>query len=393
MEHKGILNFEGSVYYLGKDWDLYNSLTESGILKVTRHFRNPFEFFRSGLPLEEEAVFLCEDEPDGMSSLDFFKFLKKEKRRGRFLFILIGKEKQPSIFSEALKSGVNDYFSAPLNPGILADRINFLRQERPVGYSSSKDIKFEEYRIPLQKRIFDILVAGSILLFLSPFLILVMLAIRLESKGKVYYISKRVGTGYRVFDFYKFRSMYTGADAKLKEMKDLNQYAPASREPAEAEPGPFSSEKQPCENMLYIDGEVICEEEYLRRKKEENAATFMKIKDDPRITRVGKFIRNTSIDELPQLINVLKGDMSVVGNRPLPLYEAEMLTNDQWAERFHAPAGITGLWQVMKRGKTSEMSADERKELDNIYARNYSFLKDIRILLMTIPALFQKENV
>ncbi len=393
MEHKGLLNFEGSIYYLGKDWDLYNSLTESGTLQITRHFRNPFEFFRSDVKKEEEAVFICEDELDGMSSLDFFKFLRTEKNGGRFLFILIGKEKKPGLLREAMKTGVNDYFSGPVEPGNLIERINFLTKVRPEEYSAPQEIKFEEYRIPMQKRIFDILVAGSILLFLSPFLILIMLAIRLESRGKVYYISRRVGTGYRVFNFYKFRSMYTGADSKLKEMKDLNQYAPAVAKPADENQRPFSSEKQPCKNMLYIDGEEICEEEYLRRKKEENAATFMKIKDDPRITRVGKFIRNTSIDELPQLINVLKGDMSIVGNRPLPLYEAEMLTNDQWAERFHAPAGITGLWQVMKRGKTSEMSADERKELDNVYARNYSFLKDIRILLMTIPALFQKENV
>ncbi len=78
-------------------------------------------------------------------------------------------------------------------------------------------------------------------------------------------------------------------------------------------------------------------------KKQKAASTFIKIKDDPRVTKVGKFIRNTSIDELPQLVNVLKGDMSIVGNRPLPLYEAEMLTSDDWSERFMGPAGITGL--------------------------------------------------
>jgi lipopolysaccharide/colanic/teichoic acid biosynthesis glycosyltransferase len=84
--------------------------------------------------------------------------------------------------------------------------------------------------------------------------------------------------------------------------------------------------------------------------------------------------------------------MSIVGNRPLPLYEAELLTSDGWSERFMGPAGITGLWQVYKRGK-SEMSDEERKDLDNQYARNNSFWLDIKIILMTIPALFQKENV
>ena len=107
---------------------------------------------------------------------------------------------------------------------------------------------------------------------------------------------------------------------------------------------------------------------------------------------MGRVLRNTSIDELPQLINVLKGDMSIVGNRPLPLYEAEQLTSDAWAERFDAPAGITGLWQVEKRGG-GEMSGEERKKLDNKYARTNSFFNDLKLIVRTIPALFQSENV
>lgn len=136
----------------------------------------------------------------------------------------------------------------------------------------------------------------------------------------------------------------------------------------------------------------MSEEEYQEYRRQQAAGTFVKFKDDPRITKVGKIIRNTSIDELPQLINVLKGDMSIVGNRPLPLYEAEQLTSDDWSERFLAPAGITGLWQVEKRGGGS-MSEDERKGLDNLYAKNFSFWNDIKLILKTVPALFQKENV
>ena len=124
----------------------------------------------------------------------------------------------------------------------------------------------------------------------------------------------------------------------------------------------------------------------------------MKIVDDPRITRVGKFIRNTSIDELPQLINVIKGDMSIVGNRPLPVYEAELLTEDALSKRFLAPAGITGLWQVELRGKGGNMSEEERKRLDNEYAdhfrgNNFSFWYDIKLILRTIPALLQRSAV
>ncbi|MEO0334303.1 MAG: sugar transferase, partial [Bacteroidota bacterium] len=110
------------------------------------------------------------------------------------------------------------------------------------------------------------------------------------------------------------------------------------------------------------------------------------------ITRVGKIIRNTSIDELPQLFNVLRGDMSLVGNRPLPLYEAEKLTSDDLAKRFMAPAGITGLWQVTERGK-SNTSEESRKKLDIEYAEKYSFWLDMKILLKTPLAAFQQENV
>jgi lipopolysaccharide/colanic/teichoic acid biosynthesis glycosyltransferase len=123
-----------------------------------------------------------------------------------------------------------------------------------------------------------------------------------------------------------------------------------------------------------------------------SGSVFFKFKNDPRVTGLGRFLRGTSLDELPQLINVLKGDMSLVGNRPLPLYEAERLTNDQIAWRFLAPAGISGLWQVTKRGK-EKMSEEERIHLDIQYAMNNSFVYDLKILVNTIPALLQKEKV
>jgi len=256
-----------------------------------------------------------------------------------------------------------------------------------------------EYNIPVIKRLFDIIVSATALLILSPLLILVAVAIKLESKGPVIYKSKRVGTGYRIFDFLKFRSMYTGADAKLKELEHLNQYKKDKKEGEKGSkfpPCPRCAklpEGQYCSPVLYIEGEKICEYWYNKLKKENKSATFIKIENDPRITKVGKIIRNTSIDELPQLINVLKGDMSIVGNRPLPLYEAEQLTSDDWSARFLAPAGITGLWQVELRGKGGVMSEEERKALDNQYAYNYSFWGDIKLILRTIPALFQKETV
>ena len=116
-------------------------------------------------------------------------------------------------------------------------------------------------------------------------------------------------------------------------------------------------------------------------------------KNDPRVTPIGKFIRKTSIDELPQLFNILKGDMSIVGNRPLPLYEAELLTSDEHIDRFMGPAGLPGLWQVEKRGEAGKLSAEERKQLDITYAKTFSFWLDIKIILKTVTAFIQKENV
>ncbi|MCT4630360.1 MAG: sugar transferase [Winogradskyella sp.] len=264
--------------------------------------------------------------------------------------------------------------------------------------------KSAAYKFPLSKRIFDVVVASSILLVLSPLLLIIILAIRLESKGKVYYIAKRVGR--KTFDFYKLRSMRTGSDKMLKQLaKEKNQYNNSQEETQvnENESCPRCAKiyaGEYCSPVKYTEQGKICDYWYNKQKQRalDSNSSFIKIVDDPRITRVGKFIRNTSIDELPQLINVIKGDMSLVGNRPLPVYEAELLTKDQLSKRFLAPAGITGLWQVELRGKGGEMSEEERVALDNKYANyfvdnNYSFWFDINILLRTIPALFQKSTV
>ena len=147
------------------------------------------------------------------------------------------------------------------------------------------------------------------------------------------------------------------------------------------------------EVMLVGDDYVVAESDFAKEKQEEIESAFVKIENDPRITKVGKFIRKYSIDELPQLFNILKGDMSIVGNRPLPLYEAEKLTADKSIDRFMAPAGLTGLWQVEERGKGGMMSAEERKQLDIEYGRNYSFKMDMQIIFRTLTAFVQKNNV
>lgn len=262
---------------------------------------------------------------------------------------------QPMAKKKALEYNADDYHSGAITP-LFLKRIDALKKlkayKRSRGNKPYETFTEDAPRVHqwAAKRAMDIAVSLSLLMLLSPFMILIALIIKLESKGPVFYISKRAGSGYRIFNFYKFRSMRTGADSELKQLAHINQYAETS-------------------------GNI-----------------FFKIKNDPRVTRFGSFLRRTSLDELPQLFNVLLGDMSLVGNRPLPLYEAAQLTNNRIAWRFLAPAGITGLWQVTKRGR-DEMSAEERIALDMEYAMNWSFVLDLKIILSTFPALLQKEKV
>lgn len=242
------------------------------------------------------------------------------------------------------------------------------------------------------KRLADILASSAILLFISPFLLLIAAAIKLESKGPIFYTSKRVGKDFLVFDFYKFRSMKIGSDKEILRIKEqMNQYTTKS-EKIKLTSINFEGEIE-IPNHFLISDEGLCNElDYLKKEMMDEANSFVKIKNDPRITRVGQFIRNTSIDELPQLLNVLKGNMSLVGNRPLPLYEAEKLTSDEWVKRFSAPAGITGYWQVTERGKAN-IGTENRKKLDIEYAERFNFWLDLWILAKTPLAALQKENV
>ncbi|HVY73339.1 MAG TPA: sugar transferase [Puia sp.] len=241
---------------------------------------------------------------------------------------------------------------------LLKSKVRFLNKvkARSVEMSAREkrsDLPFSNAKIhDILKRSFDILVSFTALLVLSPVFLLIALAIRIESRGSIFYVSERAGKGYRIFKFYKFRTMFVGADQHIRDFSHLNQYSERAR-------------KDP---------------------------SFFKLNNDPRTTRVGIFLRNSSLDELPQLFNVLLGDMSLVGNRPLPLYEAATLTTDERAERFLAPAGITGLWQITKRGREG-MSVEERINLDIDYVKKNNFMYDLWIMANTPSALIQKTNV
>ena len=296
----------------------------------------------------------------------------------------------------AMREGVTEIFSKPININSVKIRLPYLLEN--YNYSKVSNTATLGFKLPLAKRIFDIVFSGLSMIILSPIFLLVAILIRIESKGPVIYFSLRAGSGYSVFKFFKFRSMYRDSENILNDFLHLNQYESNSLLPVTKNGIVKELCKDcalagiSCTNPIYNDNEISCEKLYDQRRINKPDIRFTKLKNDPRITKVGNFIRHLSLDELPQLWNVFIGDMSIVGNRPLPLYEAEKITSDKYAMRFIAPAGLTGLWQVEKRGQ-KEMSADERLDLDNNYAMKYSFGNDMKLILRTFPVLFKSENV
>jgi lipopolysaccharide/colanic/teichoic acid biosynthesis glycosyltransferase len=333
--------------------------------------------------------------PGGVSTLEALI----KKKNIQIPFFIICHNLNDKIIRIALQAGVSEIFQMPLNIANLETRINFIIDHWKVIKNNTVETRsyIPSYKTALGKRLFDIVFSAIALVLLAPVFILVSICIQIEQRGPVFYYAFRVGRGYHIFKFFKFRSMFTDADKRLSEFMHLNQYSKSTISNAEQQVWSVDELCKECliagtgcQFPIYSDKLHICEKEY--SNKIEGSATFIKIQNDPRITKVGKFIRKTSIDELPQLWNVLIGDMSIVGNRPLPLYEAEKLTTDKYALRFFAPAGITGLWQVEKRGK-GKMSEKDRLMLDNIYAKKNSFFNDIMLIIRTIPAIFQKADV
>lgn len=322
-----------------------------------------------------------------------------------------------------LKSGISNTIPFNTDQSALQNVKDFLnlKKENKIRSLSIKSEKYKTFRLPVWKRIFDLVFSTIGLLFLSPLFLITAIAIKWESKGPVIYKSKRVGCNYKIFDCLKFRSMYTNMDDYIKNYKDKNIYTEnkenKEEEKIEASENLYISDDNVDEiiekgmnstdeiskdsiheevkegTILVGDDYLINQKQYSEERREGLDNPYIKLKDDPRITKVGYYIRKFSIDELPQLINIIKGDMSIVGNRPLPLYEAELLTSDEYVERFIAPAGLTGLWQVIDRGKKGSTSSEERKRLDIKYAHEFSFKMDMKIILKTFTSFIQEENV
>ena len=399
-----------SILYIGNTAEAINELSTHPDISLTHgsHWMAAKKLLKSGY--RPDAI-LCEQIVLGGTAFSIHEEIRldPEQAINNIAFILICHEFKEDIFKKAFNKdmrpynlAIDDFYVLPL-PDLngLVNRIRFLVEYR------KKEKEVPEWHMPLIKIVFDKVVASIALLAVSPILLIAAMAIRIESKGKVYYTSKRMGHGLEAFEFYKLRSMRVGAEAEHEKLsQEKNQYMTADKfaEIDFDKECPRCKERTdgtPCSVLLECDQDrKICDYNYAKQKEEifNKNATFVKISNDPRVTRVGKFIRNTSIDELPQLINVIIGDMSIVGNRPLPLKEAHQLTKGLIAKRFHAPAGITGLWQVELRGKGGQMSETERKKLDNDYAdhfsgNKYSFRYDLKLIFRTAKALFQKDSV
>jgi exopolysaccharide biosynthesis polyprenyl glycosylphosphotransferase len=229
---------------------------------------------------------------------------------------------------------------APSTMEILIHRAEFVPGQSVPLFELAPPV-FEGIDFAL-KRTFDIIGASLLLILLSPLLTVIVLAVRLTSRGPIVFRSMRRGIGQRPFACLKFRTMHTDAEERQADLEELN----------------------------------------------EASGALFKIREDPRLTRVGRVLRRFSLDELPQLINVLRGEMSLVGPRPLPERDYAML--EEWhRKRYLVLPGITGLWQVSGR---SELDFDDLVHLDFIYLERWSLALDLTILLKTVPAVLLRRG-
>jgi exopolysaccharide biosynthesis polyprenyl glycosylphosphotransferase len=280
----------------------------------------------------------------GEAGVDLAALRETLDRTGAREVILVGAELLPDgDFLELLRSVRLRGIPLRVLPGALA-----LMRGRPA-VSQSLGLPLLEVRYPrldnsqrVLKRALDVTVSLGGLVLLSPLFLAVATAIRLDSPGPILFRQKRVGADGRVFLCYMFRSMYEGAERRQAELEPLNE----------------------------ADGPVF------------------KIKDDPRVTPIGRLLRRWSVDELPQLANVLKGEMSLVGPRPLPVWDFRRM-EEAHKRRLEAVPGMTGYWQISGR---SNLSFEEMVRLDLYYVENWSLSFDVEIILRTLGAVLRREG-
>jgi exopolysaccharide biosynthesis polyprenyl glycosylphosphotransferase len=244
------------------------------------------------------------------------------------------------LVQEAHRAGVKVRV-APTTAELLRQRVEYVAGQGGVPLFELRPPVFAGLDWAV-KRAFDIVVSGLLVLIAAPLWALIALSVKLDSRGPVFYRDRRIGLAEREFGMFKFRSMYVDAADRQAGLEESNEAS-----------GPL-----------------------------------FKIKDDPRVTRIGKILRRYSIDEMPQVLNVLRGDMSLVGPRPLPLRDYVQL-EDWHRKRYLVLPGMTGLWQVSGR---IDLSFDDLVRLDFYYLENWSIWLDITILAKTLPAVLARRG-
>jgi len=319
----------------------------------------------NGLP---DAI-ICEQKlpvGDGIGFHDFW--IEQFDPDHQVPFLLIDDKKATDLVDKALQKKIDAIYIKPVTLETLVSSILTLRSDKTPTDKlfDKKAIPSTSYKIPVLKRMIDLVTASLILLIISPFLLIFAIAIRIESRGKIYFVSKRLGSGYKLFDFYQLRTMYSSSGRRLKEISHLNH----------------NVQHEPSNPTQVL--------------KEKNKTPNMNFEADPRISKVGRVLRKLHFDELPQLVNVLKGDLSIVGNRPLKIYDAELLTSEDLINRMQGPAGVTGLWKLKSRRRLKRMLSEERRALDNKYykiaRRKFSVWSDLWIIARTIPVMLRRGN-
>jgi exopolysaccharide biosynthesis polyprenyl glycosylphosphotransferase len=296
------------------------------------------------------------EEFDGVPVVAGIDGLAEAIRETRANEVIITDPKVPGdlLFDVMMRVGRNRGVEFRIAPSLF----NFLPRKTEIDQIGALPM-IQLFREPLSgaarvvKRSFDVLVAASALLLLSPLWLIIAALIKLDSKGAVFYRQERVGMDGRVFLFLKFRTMRADADDRAHREYQRNLIA-----------------GRPDTNLG------------------DDARPVYKLRDDPRVTRTGRVLRRLSLDELPQLLNVLRGDMSLVGPRPPIPYEVEAY--ELWhRKRLDMKPGLTGLWQVSGRNR---LSFDEMVRLDLFYIENWSFLLDLKIILRTLPVMLRGDD-
>jgi len=343
----------------------YNILSKQQFLNALRIERRRAD--RSKSPLSIILFYLPKEEEAGKNFQKFFELIHQNTREtdikgwvdGHILGMILpdtDKNGAKQCVDKIAKRNGDMFYSTTIStyPDHLFEKI--LKEETPDLYPFYPDetISSKKFQAIL-KRAIDIVGALIGLVIFSPIMLLIALAIKITSPGPIIFKQTRIGMKGVRFSFYKFRSMKANGDDRIH--------------------------REYVENLIKGELKKI-------NQGDENKPLY-KLKDDPRITKVGKIIRKTSLDELPQLFNVLKGDMSLVGPRPPIPYEVEKYEPWHLRRILEVKPGITGLWQVEGRSKTS---FNEMVRLDLKYALNWSLWLDLKILLKTIKAVIQPEG-